>query len=160
MTAARLVEKGLLVLFAVLGIVVMILAESLPYPLFRNLGGSPGVFPWVLGLLISSLSVIRLTTDTVKHFRGTTRESAIQEFETPVPHIIIGVSVAFTLLLPYIGFILSSTIWMTGILLLFKPEKKLLFVVVVVGLIALTYIAFWLYLPVPLPEGVLFERLF
>ncbi len=159
MTAAKILEKGLLGSFFILGVVTMALAERLPYRLFRNLGSSPGVFPWMVGLLIATVSLIRLLSDLVGYLKKRPRKSGVQPFASALPFTLMGVSVAFTLLLPRLGFMSSSFLWMTGVLLLFKPRRPLVFVMVVVALITLTYIVFRLYLPVPLPTAVFLERL-
>jgi hypothetical protein len=155
-----IVEKALLVTFLALGIVTMVLADALPYSLFRNLGSSPGAFPWVLGLLIATLSLLRLLTSFVKYRKSGGTEPGIEPFASRLPFALIAVSLAFSILLPYLGFVLSALLWMGSILLLFRPVRPLFFSLIVVSLIALTYLAFLFYLPVPLPAGRLFQWLF
>jgi len=151
---ALVVEKALYVFFVLLGIGVLIKVGEFPYPLFKNIGMSPGIFPWLLGVLLISLSALELALSLVRRARGIQKRRDVTEFRNIRPLWIILASVAYTALLPCAGYLIGTALWVFLLFLIFKPQSRILVPLIFVLLIVVTYLIFQLYLPVRLPSGV------
>lgn len=149
-------------LFVVLGVLVMRAADQLPYRLFENVGGSPGAFPFLLGAVMCSAGVGQLAADSVKAIRDKNGKASVEnQGYTPAarlvwtPWMVLGCSLVYTALLPTLGYVIASILWVGGLMVILRPKRWLVFGIGIAGFIVIGYIASYRYLPVRLPAGLL-----
>ena len=153
---AGVIEKAVLFLFLLLGIGVMVKVREFPYPLFKNLGTSPGIFPWILGALLVGLSALQLLLELIRKLKGKLAAYGISEFKNSKPALIVLFSLVYTVVLPYIGYMLATALWIAALFVIFRPRSRIVAPAAFALFIVLTYVVFQLYLPVRLPAGLLF----
>lgn len=151
------VEKAVLLFFLLLGIGVLVKVRDFPYPLFRNIGTSPGIFPWLLGVLLIGLSSLQLLLGLIRKLKGRRVAYGLSEFGSSKPAVVVLASLLYTLVLPYAGYLLATAVWTVGLFVIFRPRSRIVAPAALALFIVLTYLVFQLYLPVRLPAGLLFR---
>ncbi|MCL2897768.1 tripartite tricarboxylate transporter TctB family protein [Brenneria tiliae] len=113
-----------------------------------------GFMPAIIGCLIvllSALDLIAVWRGKVKSQPGVTGWQDIASVA-----LLVAVVVFYIYCVELLGFILTASVIMVGLLLLFLQNNKILASVVAVGLAAGIYYLFSTILLVPLPSGTLF----
>jgi putative tricarboxylic transport membrane protein len=136
---------------ALLIVSLVFLIKSFDYAYSSELGPGPGFFPFWLsaGLLVLSLIYI------VSSMRSNSTEKVTMPSGKSLKEVLflLGSMILFAVLLPYLGFIISSTLFLFA--LLFKAYKWHINLLTSAGVSVFLYVLFDLVLEVRLPVSVL-----
>ncbi len=106
---------------------------------------------WIYGLWLFSgwliFQSLRGKTDPTENARGS----------VSLPLQLMGLMLAYLLVMKYVGYYLSTFVFLLAGSYLMKYRKHLVILTVVVGFVVFSYLIFYQVLQVPLPKGVWFE---
>ena len=118
---------------------------------------SDRIMPTILGILLAILSVILIVQAVRKlktHVEGEVKKA--DKADTIAVVMTFAIIILYIILLPYLGFILSTMIYLfVQMLVLAPPDKRnyVLFAIVAVVFTLLVFFAFRMGLSQPLPRG-------
>jgi len=153
-------ERLVSLAFLVLGILVIKFSLEFGYPLSGPIEFNPGIYPVLLGILLIVLACISVLLGIWRKgevLKATGQAGGIGGKFTLTAVMVVISAIVYTLFLPFVGYIIATPLWMVSILLIIREKVKARLVILFCGLVVLTYLAFWKFLPVRLPVGVFFE---
>lgn len=111
----------------------------------------PQFFPIAIAILLIVLGIGLI----VSSFIGTQNESSPQFFTTKQgkSYIVIAMMLVYVLLMPKLGFCVTSCLFLFALIRMFGYKKYLINAAVSISVTALIYLLFKLLLSVPLPSG-------
>ncbi|MCV9879409.1 tripartite tricarboxylate transporter TctB family protein [Brenneria izbisi] len=113
-----------------------------------------GFMPAILGCLMVLLSILDLTTIRLKKEDNPASDNGKREI---ISVCLVALTVIFYIyFVELLGFILTTSLIMAGLLVFFLPKNKLIAALSAVGLSSGIYYLFSKLLLVPLPSGSLF----
>ena len=116
----------------------------------------PGFLPFLTSLVLLLLSIIVLIKDLYisDHAEGEKNPFSPDHLRKPTGLIII--LIGYTLLLKFLGFLITTFLLIFLMLFVFNPNPKKIWKFIVIGIIAanLSFIVFYKWLQVQLPMGV------
>ena len=143
------IVTGLIVIVAALAV---ILYTYFTFPAGVQGVPGPGVFPIIIAAMMLACGVIVL----VDALRSKSEEVLVLLDKDNIRvYITIGILVVYILMVQYVGFVVSSTIFMTGMIRWFSGKKILYCGAWGLGLSAVVYCAFTYLLKVSLNFGFL-----
>lgn len=146
--AARIDYAG--IIGVVLGVVTVV--SSLGFP------EQSATFPRLIGIALIALGTIEsVRTATVGPNRAE-RAAAVDEAPNNPPRAALffaGITIAYVLVLPLIGFYVTTFAFIVGLLLALGIRSIRLLVLLPLALLAIIFLTFTMQLRVPLPEGLL-----
>jgi putative tricarboxylic transport membrane protein len=148
MKRANLIIAGLL---AMLGVFVLYLSKQLPEFADKNTTG-PAFFPTLLVVLLFGLLVL-LIGITLKD--ETDRSIKLLTKEAKMSYSIMGMVLIYLLVFNYLGFLVSTLIFLFTVMTYLSPKRNHLKTSVIALLSTLlVYIVFKVILLVPIPGGI------
>ncbi len=133
---------------------VMICLASLPYELGGLHSPKTGFLPFVTGGTVCLLSLIGFVAATMKRREGEKWKSIMKGLRWDKPLITMGSLVVYALVLNFLGFILTTLIFMIFTLRFIEPQKWITVFVVSVLTSGLAYLLFEVWLETNLPKGI------
>jgi hypothetical protein len=133
---------------------ILFVIGSLSHPTWDRYGPGPGFFPFILGILFSTLSLLLLIRSIVKQEERDKQGGGSQALTLRTLFYIIALF-AFYFLFERLGFLLTLFFFMSGALYLFgkRSMRSSLSISVLATLFA--FLIFVKLLGVPLPAGIL-----
>ena len=145
-----------------LGIVYTVMADQIKRGnklVQRNVGdfAHARIIPTLLGILLIILAVA-IIIQGIKHFKEDDGESVKKMSRVDVFSIILtfAAMILYIIILPYLGFILSTILYLFGQITVLAPKDKrnyLLFAIVAVVFTIIAFVAFRIGLTQMLPRG-------
>lgn len=139
------------------GIAVYAIVVSMGFRQFKNSTVNPSVFPQIMagGLLVCAVilliqSIIRLPKDTTQAPTLSLRDRGIRHML-----LCIVITIAYTFLWEYVGFLILATITMMILMYLIDMRKPVLMIVVSVVLPVVIWLLFYKVLSIAVPLGPL-----
>ncbi len=140
----------------ILIIAAIYLFEASKLPIWKGTTLGPGLFPLILGMAM-------VAVHTLLFFKATASKGNISVPEDMVPPrtgvitliLIIGSLVAYTLLLEFLGFILSTFAFLAVLFIALEPTKKWKSFALAGAVVAVIYALFVLVLRMQVPRGLL-----
>ena len=150
------------VVLLVLGIIYTVMADQIKRGnklVQRNVGdfAHARIIPTLLGVLLIILAVA-IIIQGIKHFKEDDGESVKKMSRVDVFSIILtfAAMILYIIILPYLGFILSTILYLFGQITVLAPKDKrnyLLFAIVAVVFTIIAFVAFRIGLTQMLPRG-------
>ena len=150
------------VVLLALGIVYTVMADQIKRGnklVQRNVGdfAHARIIPKMLGILLIILAVA-IIIQAIKHFKKDDGESVKKMSRVDVFSIILtfAAMILYIIILPYLGFILSTMLYLFGQITILAPKDKrnyLLFAIVAVVFTIIAFVAFRIGLTQMLPRG-------
>lgn len=111
-----------------------------------------------LMLLLSILILLRALRSRAKAEESTEKEGRAGSFldKIKVPVMIFLVTIAYVVGIMYIGYFVSSVIFLIGTMSIFGKEKFLTKIIMTAGFLIVVYALFVSFLGLRLPQGLLF----
>ena len=106
---------------------------------------------WIYGLLIFSIWLI------IKSIRSSKQTETLAGRNISKALGLMGLMAAYILILDYLGYIISTFVFLISGTYLISYRKHLVIFLVTVGFIALSYLVFYKILQVSLPKGMIFQ---
>lgn len=145
---------------AILGVDIVALVLSflylwgaLGYPLGMLGRPGPGIFPLAVGLLLVGASIGSIVMDLLIPAKGKLEIPKGKDFRRMLT--VLGAAIAYMLLLPYAGHLLSSMLTMFFVLYAMGSTSWFMKIGFTIGLALGSYYLFDILLKVPLPRGFL-----
>jgi hypothetical protein len=115
-------------------------------------GPGPAFLPFWLGLVMAVLAALLLLGALRSRDPGEAwlpRGDGLRRLA-----LVIGATVAFVVLLPWLGMALSTALFIVALMRLLERHRWTLSLAVAIGITALNYLVFTYWLKVPFPVGV------
>ncbi len=142
---------------SIIGIIIgiFILVSSLNYDFGSLSSPSTGFFPFLLGGLIILLSVIGLVSASYEKLKGVGWDSVIKGMLWKRPFIAFISLLLYVLLVKYLGFIITTVIFMAFLLRVLEHQRWVVVIGMSVLVALVSYGIFEMGLKSQLPAGIL-----
>ncbi len=158
----RKAEIGGTLFLLVLGVLFTVETSLIPKPmLMQDLNTSPSFLPVTVGIIFSLLALAQLVTVfRATAQRPTANKTMAEWYVSARPVLIVlGILVAYVLLMQIIGWLISTVFMISAVLKVAaaRTQRKAslsLIIVISVSLTALVFLIFDLSLGVPMPRGI------
>ncbi len=140
----------------ILSLAALYLLEASKLPLWKGTTFGSGLVPTILGIALRAVSALSLLTATASKGGPSMPEGMVPP-RTGIINLIyvIGSLVAYTLLLEFIGFILSTFALLSFLFIALEPAKKRASFALAGVVVAATYVLFVLLLKLQVPRGLI-----
>ena len=139
-----------------IGISILVSLASFKIGIGKSREPGPGFLPFLTSLVLLILSIIVLIKDLYAsdHAGGEKNPFSADLLKKPTGLILI--LIGYTLLLKFLGFLITTFLLIFLMLFVFDPNPKKIWKFIVIGVIAanLSFIVFYKWLQVQLPMGV------
>ncbi len=134
------------------------LYEAARLPLWKGTTFGSGLFPMILGVILVLVSLASFLKATAARVEGDAGAASILlPPRAGVRNLacVVGSLGLYVLVLDFLGFVITTLLFLSGLFVALEPEKKMRSVALAGIVVALTYVFFVLVFKMQLPRGLL-----
>lgn len=150
----RKANLSISILLIVIAVLTINAASSFPTMVGTDVGAA--YFPKMLSFIIIGLSIL-LFSQSLREPKDEQSNSQSESINWKKTTLGILGTIAYTCVFNYIGFYLSTILFLFAMMWVLGYKKIILATILSIGITLFIYVVFELLLQVPIPQGVLFE---
>ena len=126
---------------------------SLRFPVWDEAGPQEGFFPFVIGLILTGLS-IAIVINACRNTERAKERQTKERTDWPRALFYVGLVVLYGFLFEKIGFLITSGVFLLILLKFVERQKWSVTIIVSIFAVIVSYYLFVYFLGVPLPKGL------